>query len=127
MDATLLRQNIESCLLGAADDGYTNQLNHLSRVGLRSEANGVKEWCDALESRFRDSPGKSLTLLESIRYTVQDVRKAPDGLAVVYTNSLNWFSNCLNRFRTGSEPVQPSNQPFKPLVFEAIAGIPIND
>lgn len=106
MDATLLRQNIESCLLGAADDWYTNQLNHLSRVGLRSDANGVKEWCDALESRFRDSPGKSLTLLESIRYTVQDVRKAPNGLAqttnqrfkpVVYTNSLNWFSLQTNR------------------------------
>ena len=89
MDATLLRQNIESCLLGAADDWYTNQLNHLSRVGLRSDANGVKECCDALESRFRDSPGKSLTLLESIRYTVQDVRDKRDPADYVFSIVLN--------------------------------------
>ena len=78
MDAAMLRQNLDSCLLGAADLWYTNELAHVFRVGLRNDTNGVKEWCDALESRFRDSPSKSLTALEAIRYTVRDVRARRD-------------------------------------------------
>ena len=89
MDPAVLRQNIESCLLGAADDWYTNQLNHVFRVGLRSDNNGVKEWCDALEARFRDSPGKSLTLLKQIRYTVKDVRDKKDPSDFVSSIVLN--------------------------------------
>lgn len=89
MDAAALRQNLDSCLLGAADDWYTNQLTHLSRVGLRNSADGVKEWCDALEARFRDSPGKSLTLLEMIRYTVRDVRNRKDPSDYVSSIVLN--------------------------------------
>lgn len=89
MDAATLRQNIESCLLGAADDWYTNQLTHISRVGLRNDPDGVKEWCDALEARFRDSPGKSLTLLESVRYTVRDARNKKDPADYVSSIVLN--------------------------------------
>ncbi len=89
MDPATLRQNIESCLLGAADDWYTNQLTHISRVGLRSDPDGVKEWCDALEARFRDSPGKSLTLLESVRYTVKDARNKRDPADYVSSIVLN--------------------------------------
>lgn len=55
MDPALLRQHLDTCLLGAADTWYTNELSHISRVGLRNDPNGVKEWCDALEERFRDS------------------------------------------------------------------------
>ena len=43
IDAATLCQNIESCLLGAADDWYTNQLTHISRIGLRNDPDGVKE------------------------------------------------------------------------------------
>lgn len=91
MDAAVLRQNLDTCLLGAADDWYTNQLTHLSRVGLRDSAgsDGIKEWCDALEARFRDSPGKSLTLLELIRYTVRDVRSRKDPADYVSSIVLN--------------------------------------
>ena len=89
MDNTLLRQNIESCLLGAADDWYTNQLTHLSRMGLRDSVNGVKLWCEALEGRFRDSPGKSLALLENIRYTVRDARNRKDPADYVSSIVLN--------------------------------------
>ena len=46
-------------------------------MGLRDGTDGVKEWCDALAARFCDAPGKSLTLLESIRYT-RDVRNRKD-------------------------------------------------
>ena len=89
MDGTLLRQNIESCLLGAADDWYTNQLTHLSRIGLRDSANGVNLWCEALEARFRDSPGRSLSLLEAIRYTVRDARNRKDPADYVSSIVLN--------------------------------------
>ena len=49
----------------------------------------ASEWCDALESRSRDSPRKSLTLLESIRYTVQDVRDKRDPAEYVFSTVLN--------------------------------------
>ena len=78
MDAALLRQNLDSCLLGTADSWYTNELSHVIRVGLKNDQNSVKEWCDALEARFRDSPGRSLSIVEAIRYTVKDVRARKD-------------------------------------------------
>ena len=85
MDPTVLRQNLDSCLLGAAENWYTNELAHLSRIGLRNDNDGVKEWCNALEARFRDSPSKSLVALEAIRYTVRDARSRRDPLDYVST------------------------------------------
>ena len=78
MDVALLRQNLDACLLGAAEQWYTNELSHVFRVGLRNDQNKLKEWCDALEARFRDSPGKSLSIVEAVRYTVRDVRARKD-------------------------------------------------
>ena len=92
MDVALLRQNLDACLLGAAEQWYTNELSHVIRVGLRNDQNNLKEWCDALEARFRDSPGKSLSIVEAIRYTVRDVRarKDPaDYVASILTHSKN--------------------------------------
>lgn len=71
----VLAENLESCLLGKADHWYTEELGHLSRLGLR---NSVEEWCKALEARFRDSPSRALAMLESLRYTVNDVRRRKD-------------------------------------------------
>ena len=85
MDPTVLQQNLDSCLLGAAENWYTNELAHLSRIGLRNDNDGVKEWCNALEARFRDSPSKSLVALEAIRYTVRDARSRRDPLDYVST------------------------------------------
>lgn len=92
IDATILRQNLDACLLGAADDWYTNQLSNLARSGLRNDPDGVTQWCNALETRFRDSPGKSLALLEAVRYTVADARNRRDPadyLATIVLNSKN--------------------------------------
>lgn len=80
MRTSLLRQNLDSCLLDAAENWYTNELAHLSRIDLRNDINGVKEWCNALEARFRDSSSKSLATLEAIRYTVKDARSRRDPL-----------------------------------------------
>ena len=77
MDAAILRENLHNCLLGPADTWWTN-ISNVVRQGLRYDPDGVRSWCDALEERFRDPPGKSLTLLEKIRYTVKDVRNRRD-------------------------------------------------
>ena len=72
-------------MLGAAEHWYTNKLAHLSRIGLRNDTDAVKEWCDALEARFRDSPGKSLATLKAIRYSVKDARARRDPAEYVST------------------------------------------
>ncbi|KAI4221405.1 MAG: hypothetical protein L6R40_008635, partial [Gallowayella cf. fulva] len=77
MDAALLRENLDSCLLGAADAWYTGELGQATRASFRT-GDGVDNWCNHLEERFRDSPSRSLALLESIRYTVRDVRARKD-------------------------------------------------
>ncbi len=89
IDAATLRQNVDSCLLGAAEHWYTNELTHISRVGLRNDPDGVKEWCDALEGRFRESPGKSLAALEAVRYTLKDARSRRDPAEYVSNIVLN--------------------------------------
>ena len=74
---------------GAAEHWYTNELAHPSRIGLRNDTDGVREWCDALEARFRDSSGKSLATLEAIRYSVKDARARRDPAEYVSTTVLH--------------------------------------
>ena len=88
-DIAVIRQNIDSCLLGTADDWFTNQLSHIIRVGLRNDPTGITEWCNALEARFKDSPGKSLTMLEAIRYTIRDAKNQRDPADYVSSIVLN--------------------------------------
>lgn len=85
MDTGVLRQNLNACLLSAAENWYINKLAHLSRIGLRNNNDRVKEWYNALEARFRDSPSKSLIALKNIRYTVKDARSRRDPLDYVTT------------------------------------------
>ena len=84
-----MRQNLDKCFLGAADTWYTHELSYLSRLGLQNDPDGVKEWCDALEARFRDSPGKSLSVLESVRYGIKEVRARKDPVDFMTTIILN--------------------------------------
>ena len=78
IDTKTLRENIDSCLIGAAETWYTNELTSLTRAGRRSHHDGMKQWIEILEERFRDSPGTSLKILEKIRYTINDVRERRD-------------------------------------------------
>ena len=92
MDVAQLRAGLDACLLGRADKWYTEELEHLERVGLRADENGIEEWCRALENRFRDPPGKALSALEATRFTVQDVRRGRDPIDYIQdivTNSRN--------------------------------------
>ena len=49
--ATPLQQNVENCLLGSAERWFTEELNDLSRTGLRFSP-GIQVWCSTSESRF---------------------------------------------------------------------------
>ncbi|SLM34051.1 hypothetical protein LPUS_02723 [Lasallia pustulata] len=59
-DATTLRQNLDLCLKGEAQDWWTNQLSHVTRVGIMADNNGVEEWVKALEKQFREAPSVAL-------------------------------------------------------------------
>ena len=85
MNVTVLRQNLDIYLLRSAEKWYTNKLAHLSRIGLRNDTIDINEWCQALETRFRDSPSKSLAALKVIRYTIKNARARRDPLNYVFT------------------------------------------
>ncbi|SLM33285.1 hypothetical protein LPUS_01736 [Lasallia pustulata] len=52
--------NLDLCLKGEAQDWWTNQLSHVTRVGIMADNNGVEEWVKALEKRFREAPSVAL-------------------------------------------------------------------
>ena len=73
-DATTLRQNLDLCLKGEAQDWWTNQLSHVTQVGIMADNNGVEEWVKALEKQFREAPSVALSKLQAMRYTIQDAQ-----------------------------------------------------
>ena len=75
IDAVEIAQNLDQCLLGKADRWYTSELSDLGRAGLKTN---LELWCKELEKRFREAPGVALSKLESLRYTIADVRARRD-------------------------------------------------
>ena len=72
-----LQNNVENCLLGAAERSFTEELNELSCSGLRYDPS-ITMWCTALEPRFKQSPNRTLATLEQLRFTVRDIRASQD-------------------------------------------------
>ena len=68
-DVLMIRQNLDLCLKGEAQDWWMNQLANVTRVGIMYNNNGVEEWIKALEKRFREAPSVSLGKLQEMRYT----------------------------------------------------------
>ena len=89
MDEAFLQQNVDACLLGAADEWYTTQIEYATRQGFRFDPKGIECWCNALEARFRESPSRSLSMLENIRYTIKDARNRRDPADYVASIVLN--------------------------------------
>lgn len=73
LDVTILRTYLPSCLIGKAERWYTEELSNITRLGLQNSS--IDEWCNLLEKRFCNPPGRSLAALEMERYTIQDVRR----------------------------------------------------
>ena len=76
-----LAKNLDACLLRAANLWYTEKISKVTRTGLRHGS--VDDWCEALEKRFCEAPGKALAALEQTRYTVQDVREGKSPIRYV--------------------------------------------
>jgi hypothetical protein len=81
-----MRERLDECFLRRADTWrvHMQELNHLQRLGLRADGDGIREWCDALETRFRQPP-RSLRQLEAVLYTTSDVYDRKDPLDFVQT------------------------------------------
>ena len=78
MNVKDLMENLDACRLGKASTWYTEEISKNTRTGIRKSDDGIEDWCIALETRFRDSPGKALAALESCRYTTEDVARGKD-------------------------------------------------
>ena len=74
-DATSVARNLDQCLLGKAERWYTEEISDTTRDGMQ---NNINNWCTELENRFRQAPGMALAKLESLRYTISDVRARKD-------------------------------------------------
>ncbi|KAL8634489.1 MAG: hypothetical protein Q9228_007916, partial [Teloschistes exilis] len=53
------------------------------------DGDGVERWCKYLEQCFKDSPGRSLAILEEVRYTVNDARNRKDPADYIATIVVN--------------------------------------
>ncbi|KAI0997352.1 hypothetical protein K3495_g10831 [Podosphaera aphanis] len=76
-----LARHIDTCLLGNANAWYTKQIDNTTRIGLRHSS--VENWCNMLEKRFRNPPGKALAALEVMRYTTNNVREGIDPMKYI--------------------------------------------
>ena len=92
MDAKVLNQNIDKYLIRNAQEWHTNQVHSLTRAAILEDPEGITRWISMLEERFRDSPGRSLMLLEEVKYTVNNVcqrRDPADYVNFIILNSKN--------------------------------------
>lgn len=74
LGASVIAQNLEQCLMGAADTWFSTEIQEVTRIGFRNDPHGVKQWIKALEERFRESPLRSQEILMRTVYSIQDCR-----------------------------------------------------
>jgi len=73
-DAKQIRQNLDANLREEAELWWNTQLSEVICLGLVAHPNSVKEWCKALEKRFKVSPSEAWNKFTTTRYTLEDVR-----------------------------------------------------
>jgi len=73
-DAKQIRQNLDANLREEAELWWNTQLSEITCLGLVAHPNDVKEWCKALEKRFKVSPSEAWNKFTTTRYTLEDVR-----------------------------------------------------
>ena len=103
MNPALLRNNLDVCLMSQADIWYFIKLNHLLRMSLHT-GTGVDKWCRALEAQFRETSEKTMTALETLRYTVKDVHCHWD--PVIFVQSIMLHAQNAGTVRPHDEPAQ---------------------
>ena len=63
----VVRTNLPTCLRGAAQRWYSDELNDRDKITL-------SRWYTALAKRFRENPMVATRKLNEVRYTRQDIR-----------------------------------------------------
>ncbi|KKY13621.1 putative reverse [Phaeomoniella chlamydospora] len=66
---------LDECLAGKAEVWYVKTLSPVARAGLQSRIN---LWYSLLEEKFREVPSVAYAKLESLRFTVQDIKDGKD-------------------------------------------------
>ena len=88
----VIRKNLDACLLGKAERWYTFETDAVYKSGLRNNPDSCTLWCKALESRFREAPGVSLSRLKSLQYTIRNAHNRcdpEDFISQIITNRKN--------------------------------------
>jgi len=73
-DAKQIHQNLDANLREEVELWWNTQLSEVTCLGLVAHLNSVKEWCKALEKRFKVSPSEAWNKFTTTRYTLEDVR-----------------------------------------------------
>ena len=75
--------------LGKAEVWYNKQLLGPFQIGLRIDCNDIKEWCEALKTKFKGLPAVLLDAYKMTRYNVGNVRQCIDLIDYVQTMILH--------------------------------------
>jgi len=73
-DAKQIHQNLNANLCEEAELWWNTQLSEVICLDLVAHPNSVKEWCKALEKRFKVSSSEAWNKFTTIRYTLEDIR-----------------------------------------------------
>ena len=128
-DAAKIRQNLDICLRGEAEQWWNIEVDEVICIGLIHHLNGVEQWCQALEKRFKTSSSEAFNKFNSVRFTVEDVRSRRS--PAEYVNTLvaaakgcgqgdNGYSNVIQAW-------MHINIPLRRQINEPLPGITIHD
>jgi hypothetical protein len=67
----IVRTNLPTCLRGAAQRWYSDELNDRDKIALRVD---LSQWYTALAKRFWENPMVATRKLNEVRYIRQDIR-----------------------------------------------------
>ena len=71
-DILTIQQNLNNCLKSEAQNWWTNQLAHITRVSIMYNINNLNEWIKALEKQFWEALNVALNKLHKMKYTIQN-------------------------------------------------------
>lgn len=74
----LVKANLQTCLRGAAQRWYSEEIEDTTRLAFRFAPEGLQLWANHLIERFKDSYATALKKLHSEKYTKTDARDRKD-------------------------------------------------
>ncbi|RKF80853.1 hypothetical protein GcM3_041025 [Golovinomyces cichoracearum] len=92
--AAKVTMQLKRCLKGKAELQYTKEKSNITRACLNT---GIEDWCDELKFHLHLSPGVALEKLESLEYTIADIRRHKDLEDFVQADTYRTFPLCLTK------------------------------